>query len=498
MEPIPSSFPLHLLVRQRTVLLAQPQRDRLAEIASEITRHKTDITRLEQEGRVLEDSLSRVIYPVLTLPNEITARIFVHCLPSQAERPSPQTAPLLPAQICRHWRAVALATCELWSQICIEWPFDADGMASSTLVRTWISRAKGHPFSLGLRDSYTKEIPPELLTFISFYSRQIRCLEIYLPPARFRRLCPPHTPLPLLQQFATDLSMDEDLRELLESAPFLYELRLRGLVKEITFRLPSLTKLEMRHDISLEMFLHVLRHLPHLAELECGVDKAMPWTPDSHVQETFTSLSCLTLRQSDLSLLNFVRFPNLCRLGIHDEYCEEPYPLEVVLSFVSRSSCVISHLVLGFDRWDEEEFADWLEAFPSVTALEVHTGLEFDRLIPCLSTASVLPELRELEILSFQLNVDYTVLIEMLHQRRHHDISGVELQSFRLELVDGQDGDGPPYSWPPPNLAASELKRMMADGLRLVLILSFCLGQHDSWPDPSIARDSHSRFDIYM
>ncbi|KAJ7870506.1 hypothetical protein B0H13DRAFT_1553445, partial [Mycena leptocephala] len=81
---------------------------------SDITRHKTYIARLEQEGRALEDSLSRVVYPVLALPNEITARIFVHCLPSHGERPSPQTAPLLPAQICRHWRAVALATCELW------------------------------------------------------------------------------------------------------------------------------------------------------------------------------------------------------------------------------------------------------------------------------------------------------------------------------------------------------------------------------------------------
>ncbi|KAJ7210122.1 hypothetical protein GGX14DRAFT_626469 [Mycena pura] len=97
MEPIPSSSSSHSFMRhwQQVALPAQAQRERLAEIASEVTR----LVGLEQEGRALEDSLSRVIYPVLTLPNEITARIFVYCLPSHGEKPSPQKALLLLAQV---------------------------------------------------------------------------------------------------------------------------------------------------------------------------------------------------------------------------------------------------------------------------------------------------------------------------------------------------------------------------------------------------------------
>ncbi|KAJ6505012.1 hypothetical protein C8R45DRAFT_543796 [Mycena sanguinolenta] len=491
MEPIPSFSPSQSLVRQRTIVPAQAQRDRLVEIASEIARHQTQIARLEQEGSALEDSLSRVIYPVLTLPNEITARIFVHCLPNHGERPSPQAAPLLPAQICRHWRAVALATCELWSRLYIRWPYNADGTATAASVKTWISRAKGHPLSLGL-DPNRRQIPSELLEFISSRCGQIRRLEICLDLAQFHQLCPPQTPLPLLQHFAIRRFLDEDPQAFLESAPSLCELRLIDAPK-ITFRLPSLTNLEISNNISLEIFLHILRHTPHLAEFGCAAETAIPSTHDPHVPETFASLSRLALRWSEL-FLNFVIFPSLCRLELHDNwYHEELDCLEVVMSFVSRSACVISHLVLGLEGCDEEEFADWLEAFPSVKSLDIQNGPDLDRLIPCLSAASVLPELRELDISSLQPNVDYNVLIEMLQQRRD-PMNAVKLQSFRLNLFDFQEEDEPSYPWPPPDLAAWELKRMMANGLRFVLNLSFGIGTGEFWPDPSISKNSGDRF----
>ncbi|KAJ6559907.1 hypothetical protein B0H19DRAFT_864058, partial [Mycena capillaripes] len=55
------------------------------------------------------------VYPILTLPPEISARIFVECLPSHGRvRPSTVTAPLLLAQICRDWRHIAISSCQLW------------------------------------------------------------------------------------------------------------------------------------------------------------------------------------------------------------------------------------------------------------------------------------------------------------------------------------------------------------------------------------------------
>ncbi|KAJ6457004.1 hypothetical protein C8R47DRAFT_916465, partial [Mycena vitilis] len=55
------------------------------------------------------------IYPVLTLPPEIIAQIFVACLPDHGRvRPSRDTAPILLAQICRQWRNIAISSSELW------------------------------------------------------------------------------------------------------------------------------------------------------------------------------------------------------------------------------------------------------------------------------------------------------------------------------------------------------------------------------------------------
>ncbi|KAJ7649376.1 hypothetical protein DFH06DRAFT_901717, partial [Mycena polygramma] len=67
----------------------------------------------------LEVGLSQVVYPVLTLPPEILSGIFVECLPTHEHRarPFPVTPPLSLAQVCRHWRSIALLTSELWSYL---------------------------------------------------------------------------------------------------------------------------------------------------------------------------------------------------------------------------------------------------------------------------------------------------------------------------------------------------------------------------------------------
>ncbi|KAJ7194419.1 hypothetical protein GGX14DRAFT_318374, partial [Mycena pura] len=81
-------------------------------------RQQALLSELHRKQQKLEQRLGLVVYPVLTLPNEIVSRIFVDCLPSHGRvRPIPGTAPLVFAQICRHWRDIALETCELWSSV---------------------------------------------------------------------------------------------------------------------------------------------------------------------------------------------------------------------------------------------------------------------------------------------------------------------------------------------------------------------------------------------
>ncbi|KAJ6496257.1 hypothetical protein C8R45DRAFT_823327, partial [Mycena sanguinolenta] len=137
---------------------AEKQRTALAQVKLQITRYKEELVRLEETQRKLEANLSRVVYPVSTLPPDITSYIFLHCLPTHGRvTPSPAAAPLLLAQICRHWRQIALSTCRLWSSLYID-PGDGTKRIVEDRVRmlleTWFSRAKGTPLSLGLNFTF--------------------------------------------------------------------------------------------------------------------------------------------------------------------------------------------------------------------------------------------------------------------------------------------------------------------------------------------------------
>ncbi|KAJ7673814.1 hypothetical protein DFH06DRAFT_954437, partial [Mycena polygramma] len=53
--------------------------------------------------------LAEIVYPVLTLPPEITAQIFVQAV-KPLDKASSTSAPLLLLRICRQWRTIALST----------------------------------------------------------------------------------------------------------------------------------------------------------------------------------------------------------------------------------------------------------------------------------------------------------------------------------------------------------------------------------------------------
>ncbi|KAJ7120013.1 hypothetical protein C8R46DRAFT_876350, partial [Mycena filopes] len=69
---------------------------------------------LEEEKIAIQKSLESVVYPILTIPFEITAEIFLHCLPAFPSQPSGSVAPMLLARICRQWRNIACSTPRLW------------------------------------------------------------------------------------------------------------------------------------------------------------------------------------------------------------------------------------------------------------------------------------------------------------------------------------------------------------------------------------------------
>ncbi|KAJ7762561.1 hypothetical protein B0H16DRAFT_1807114 [Mycena metata] len=133
-------------------------RRRLAYVESQLTteplpsRHSPRLQeerqrRLTQEKITIQRSLNSIIYPILTLPVEITTEIFLHCLPDYAVSPSGTVAPMLLGRICRQWSNIACSTPRLWAHFVAHfW----QGPRFEPLLREWLRRARTAPLSLAL------------------------------------------------------------------------------------------------------------------------------------------------------------------------------------------------------------------------------------------------------------------------------------------------------------------------------------------------------------
>ncbi|KAJ7462172.1 hypothetical protein FB451DRAFT_984279, partial [Mycena latifolia] len=73
------------------------------------------LNELEDSRWAIQQQIDCSIYPILTLPPEITSENFVNCLPNiNNSQPDPLKAPLLLLNICSTWKKFVLSTPALW------------------------------------------------------------------------------------------------------------------------------------------------------------------------------------------------------------------------------------------------------------------------------------------------------------------------------------------------------------------------------------------------
>ncbi|KAJ7922486.1 hypothetical protein B0H13DRAFT_2317321 [Mycena leptocephala] len=466
----------------------------------------------------IEASLALLVYPVVTLPTEITARIFIECLPTHGRvSPSPSTAPLVLAQICHGWRDIALSTPELWSSIRLDF-------LSKSRDRAREKKASDGALCLnqGSKDLLSpplfmeipseepgtyREVPSALLSFMSALATQIQCMEVHILPAQLRQLRPLNTPLPLLRQLTTPHPSDDaDLRDLLHDAPALRELRLLGPSSTVNFSLPFLTSLEIDSGLTdLNTFVHILTHFPRLARLKCelrhGTIVYGPAVTTTGELLRHPFLETLALRGADTSLvLNLITLPALHTLEIMY------YPLLLVLrSFVACSACALRRLVISMEKFEHPELAAFLAALPALESLQLIMCGDLDGVITCLTPPALLPALRALEIAATRPNVDYAAVLAFLRARpqklrscrlavedpnpdmKHIACSmGISEQECR-EAIGGDIFGVGAYVWPP--APADAFMGLIAGGLDLVFALT--MRSRDvyvdtCWPDVTV------------
>ncbi|KAJ7281022.1 hypothetical protein C8J57DRAFT_1057856, partial [Mycena rebaudengoi] len=95
--------------------------ERLPDLDARILELEKALAAARLEWRNLQTRIDAYKYPILTLPIEITSKIFVHFLPPA---PYPERTPAIGlssphilGHICRTWREIALSTPRLWQAV---------------------------------------------------------------------------------------------------------------------------------------------------------------------------------------------------------------------------------------------------------------------------------------------------------------------------------------------------------------------------------------------
>ncbi|KAJ7200753.1 hypothetical protein GGX14DRAFT_659451 [Mycena pura] len=159
-------------------------RAQLAQIEESMAVLESQLASLRFEKHQLLQDLGEIVYPVTTLPAEITSEIFRHIIPEIRQSHSDEDEDrgdaddnvrhryhrlLRLASVCRRWRAVVLSTCALWNSITVLCDIVRDPVK---LLQAWLPRAGKLPLDLEIRLPRFDDCT--IMSILGLYSSQWR------------------------------------------------------------------------------------------------------------------------------------------------------------------------------------------------------------------------------------------------------------------------------------------------------------------------------------
>ncbi|KAJ7656791.1 hypothetical protein DFH06DRAFT_465227 [Mycena polygramma] len=466
---------------------ALPQlRAALEAVNQAISRHKMYLSELEAQRSTLALKLAQIVYPVQLLPPEIIARIFIDCLPVHGRvRPSPMAPPLLLAQICRDWRVIALGTCKLWRSLdvaFIQRPWDRKDVPNDgalPIMKTWLSRAKGHPLSLTIRSMHP-QIPTPIIFLICSVAAQVHTLELALSRNDFDTLEQNKAAFPCLQRLALGSRLGYryakehpgyDLLSIEDRAPLLVELRIESAPSSMSLLSSSLTNLEIRDKIQLSTLFDVFRQCPRLLHLTVDVNHHHSDDPLPII--TLPHLQSLVIGGPGLEFLDL---PALRHLDLRENYTFQV--------FIQRSRCALQHLAIVIN-WDDlkSRLLEILGAVPSLTSLTVDIQSYMESFTEVLDkNPALLPQLTTLRISTEHLNFDHLPFIQLLRERRAPYPNRTRLTFARLDIRSEEElGE----EWWLSRSTTIEYRKLIAQGLEFQVSCEDYYDRSQSWPKGS-------------
>ncbi|KAJ7615416.1 hypothetical protein FB45DRAFT_1035408 [Roridomyces roridus] len=445
-------------------------RSSLVDIEAQISSVQSQLARLQANRANILEKLGGVTYPVLTLPSEISAEIFVQYTDSWY--PTQCCSPMVLASVCSLWREVALSTPRLWTHLDHGSKSD-DRRTGEELLRMWLPRAGALPVDIRIRLPDSDELEyAEIFRILAEHSAQLRVdnaaavsemdtsrnnvtglelisvLDLFVADGiNFPTGC--LGPFPSLTKLFFSTSYDEICIPSSLEAPQLQEVSFRDCQfpadSDWQSSLPwnQLTVLRsFGQDIP--AWLHILSHTPNLELLEFACDEELEVTiPTPPV--VLPHLRTLILGdQTSHQIVPFLDLFALRKfhLGTVIGLCGD-----IMEDLMERSACNLIDMYLSVeDLEDMGALRRCLQVSPTVRSLEINCrdivddGDTLEELLGLMrgiprGSPLLLPALSSLAISACKTQVHLSCLVDMLAARTGNEESA-RLVSFRLSFTE--------------------------------------------------------------
>ncbi|KAJ7471441.1 hypothetical protein B0H11DRAFT_1369042 [Mycena galericulata] len=360
------------------------------------------LVELAARRQALQDFVTdhkRVLAPIRKVPSDVLSEIFLWCAARDSDDVwDPSTDPeWVLAQVCRYWRALALATPRIWRRVFITHHYFLHYIQPAALSLQ-LERSAEAPLAIAVMSRFPDDdARNRILDCLFPVAHRWQDVEIHLLPSDVNRFLahnystsfPALTTLSLL--FRTFEGEDSTLFEtIFQSTPVLEALSYASsldVVDESTllrihvFPLSQLRKLTLKSQwYGAASISKVFRSASEVVELlldSCwNVGRDITLEPDTLASpETLPHLRTLSLCGGDPSILDHMTAPILSNLSITAQEFDEGAVLPTALiSFLTRTptagaSLIITHLTLS-DIWmSTEELLAILNLTPHVSSL---------------------------------------------------------------------------------------------------------------------------------
>jgi hypothetical protein len=389
-------------------------------------------------------ALNNFATPVHRLPPELLSQIFLGCLPAQPKPRDTNAAPLLLAQICSHWREIALSTAFLWRHIhiCVN---TSSPESQISWVNSWLVRSAGCPLSVLLHCHGTSTDHP-VFSAITRHASRWEDLDIQLPYSSIPALIPAKRNFPILRRLRIeiiDLSNGRTPLDIFLVTPKLRDVYLRLPLEQVELPWAQLT----HGTLTLEGndCIDFIRRTPQLVDCtleDCMDIPDMCQTPDQRATSQLVALHLTeSMPSSILLIFDHITLPALHELSI-DLVDSTDWPHSTFMDFMARSSCHLQRLALLSVNMSHKDFIILLQNQPSLIELEIdwvdtphdegHSPIADDNLIQRLNylnnsteyqRPNILPMLRILKLwgpLPFNDNI-FVSMVRSRWQCSHTD-----------------------------------------------------------------------------